>query len=215
MLGTQVRERMRSEVTPDRQYEDKVSTVVHGDRVFYEVVEARGETGSAGLAVDVSELEAMREELARTLRSHAETLDHLATPSPSSTAGSASNSTTRPSSVSGTWTRRFSKAGRATPSFSSACAPTASCRSHIHGRVQGKDLAVYQSVDPQPHLGSAGRPDAQRFANAHPQGGATWVFDDLTRRSTWRPATTRSSRSRAKRSTTLPRALPCSGRTAA
>ncbi len=34
----------------------------------------------AGIAIDVSKAEAVRAELARTLKSHAETLDHLATP---------------------------------------------------------------------------------------------------------------------------------------
>ncbi|MGO7374042.1 hypothetical protein ACCT04_35490, partial [Rhizobium ruizarguesonis] len=35
--------------------------------------------GSAGIAIDVSDIEAVRAELERTLKSHAETLDHLAT----------------------------------------------------------------------------------------------------------------------------------------
>ena len=58
----------------------QVSTVVQGNRTFFDVVDARSPAGSAGMAIDVSDVEAVREELNRTLKSHAETLDHLATP---------------------------------------------------------------------------------------------------------------------------------------
>ncbi|MGO7428318.1 PAS domain-containing protein, partial [Rhizobium ruizarguesonis] len=61
-------------------FHDKISTVVHGNRTFFDVVDVRVPGGSAGIAIDVSDIEAVRAELERTLKSHAETLDHLATP---------------------------------------------------------------------------------------------------------------------------------------
>src|SRR5690606_27281584 len=80
LLPTIAREKIRATSTYDTPFRDKVSTVVHGNRSFFDVVDARSATGSAGIAVNVSDVEAVREELARTLKSHAETLDHLATP---------------------------------------------------------------------------------------------------------------------------------------
>src|SRR5690606_12583390 len=50
-----------------------------GERRIYDIVEASGEGGSAGIAVDVSALERAQGELKRTVDSHARTLDQLAT----------------------------------------------------------------------------------------------------------------------------------------
>ncbi len=182
LLGTQAREKIRSQVTRDRPFEDKLSTVVRGDRVFYKVVEAQGEAGSAGLAADVSELEATREELARTLRSHADTLDHLATPVAIFDSGQRLEF----------YNQAFQRLWDLGTPFLESRPTNAEFLEHL--RAEGKlpephswrefkekTLAIYHSVDPQPHLWHL--PDGQTlnvFANAHPQGGATWVFDDLT-----------------------------------
>ena len=80
LLGTAARERVRAAVTPERPFLDKISTVIHGHRRFLEVADVRTSSGNAGLALDVSIEEDLREELRRTIQSHAETLDHLATP---------------------------------------------------------------------------------------------------------------------------------------
>ncbi|MGO8657830.1 alkaline phosphatase, partial [Rhizobium ruizarguesonis] len=79
-LTTVARERIRATTTPESPFHDKISTVVHGNRTFFDVVDVRVPGGSAGIAIDVSDIEAVRAELERTLKSHAETLDHLATP---------------------------------------------------------------------------------------------------------------------------------------
>jgi len=182
ILATQSRDRIRAEVTHDRPFEEKVSTVVHGDRVFYNVVEAMGEAGSAGLAIDVSELEAAREELSRTLRSHADTLDHLATPV------AIFDSKQRLEFYNQAFQRLWDLD---TPFLDSRPSNTEFLeRLRAEGKLpephswrefKERALSVYQSVDPQPFLWHL--PDGQTlnvFANAHPQGGATWVFDDLT-----------------------------------
>ena len=79
-LGTITRESIRATATPASPFHDRVSTVVHGNRTIYEIVDVVATGGSAGMALDVSEAESVREELKRTLRSHAETLDNLGTP---------------------------------------------------------------------------------------------------------------------------------------
>jgi signal transduction histidine kinase len=80
LLATVAREKIRVVSTYDSPYRDKVSTVVRGNRTFFDVVDTKSTSGSAGIAINVSDVEAVREELNRTLKSHAETLDHLATP---------------------------------------------------------------------------------------------------------------------------------------
>jgi PAS domain-containing protein len=79
-LTTVARERIRATATTESPFHDKISTVVSGNRTFFDVVDVKVPNGSAGIAVDVSGIEAVRAELERTLKSHAETLDHLATP---------------------------------------------------------------------------------------------------------------------------------------
>ena len=182
LLGTQVRERIRSQVTRDRPFEDKVSTVVRGDRVFYGVVEALGEAGSAGLAIDVSELEAMREELARTLRSHADTLDHLATPV--AIFDNRQHLQFYNQAFQRLWDldTPFLESQPSNAEFLERLRADGKLpEPHSWREFKEKTLAIYHSVDPQPHLWHL--PDGQTlnvFATAHPQGGATWVFDDLT-----------------------------------
>src|SRR5690606_1687883 len=79
-LETVSREKIKAVATLDHPFRDKVATVVNGARTYYEVVDVRTPTGSAGIALDVSRQEAIRDELNRTIKSHAETLDMLATP---------------------------------------------------------------------------------------------------------------------------------------
>lgn len=182
LLGTQARDKIRSRVARDRPFKDKLSTVVRGDRVFYQVVETLGETGSAGLAIDVSELEATREELTRTLRSHADTLDHLATPV------AIFDSRQRLEFYNQAFQRLWDLDTPFLESRPSNAEFLERLRAdgklpepHSWREFKEKTLAIYHSVDPQPHLWHL--PDGQTlnvFANAHPQGGATWVFDDLT-----------------------------------
>lgn len=182
LLGTQTRSRVAAERLPDRPFIDMVSTVVRGHRKFFEVTDSTSVSGSAGLAHDVSEIEAVREELERTLDSHSQTLDHLATPV------AIFDSDQR--------LRFYNQAFQSlweldTPYLESK--PTNGEfleRLRANGRLpepaawrEWKDaiLSVYQSVNPQPDLWHL--PDGQTlnvFANVHPRGGVTWVFENLT-----------------------------------
>jgi len=56
-----------------------VSTVVRGERKVYHVTAVTGRDGSAGIASDASEIEALRKEFDSMARSHADTLDKLTT----------------------------------------------------------------------------------------------------------------------------------------
>lgn len=60
-------------------FERRLSLVVGGARKVFDVVEVETTSGSAGIATDVSDLERAQIELKRTIDSHSRTLDQLAT----------------------------------------------------------------------------------------------------------------------------------------
>ncbi|WP_110032892.1 PAS domain-containing sensor histidine kinase [Hoeflea marina] len=182
LLGTATRERVRAAATTERPFHEKVSTVIGGHRRFLDVTDVRSGAGFAGLARDVSIEEDVREELRRTLRSHADTLDHLATPVAIFDRD-----------------QRLQFFNQAFQRLWDLDAPYLARRPDNGEflerlRVEGKlpephswrdwkeqVLSVYRSIEAQPHLWHL--PDGQTlnvFANAHPQGGATWIFENLT-----------------------------------
>lgn len=182
LLGTISREMIKATATTLSPFHDRVSTVVHGNRTVLDVTDVVSTDGSAGMAIDVSEAETVREELKRTLKSHAETLDHLATPVAIFDSQ-----------------RRLQFYNQAFMQLWSLDLPFLESkpdnselldRLRTNGKLpeplnwrNWKDtaLAVYQSLDTKTdtwHL-----PNGQTLrviATAHPQGGATWVFENLT-----------------------------------
>lgn len=182
LLATVAREKIRAASTYDSPYRDKVSTVVRGNRTFFDVVDAKSTTGSAGMAINVSDVEAVREELNRTLKSHAETLDHLATPV---------------AIFDGSQHLQFyNQAFQALWDLDMGFLERKPDNGEILDRLraggklpeqlnwkQWKEsaLAVYQAIETQSDLWHLPNGQTLRvFATARPQGGATWVFENLT-----------------------------------
>ncbi|MDE1995169.1 MAG: PAS-domain containing protein [Rhizobiaceae bacterium] len=181
-LTTVARERIRASTTPESPFHDKISTVVHGNRTFFDVVDIKSSDGSAGIAIDVSETEAVRAELERTLKSHAETLDHLATPV---------------AIFDGERRLQFyNQAFVQLWELDIAFLEKRPDNSELLERLRSakklpeqlnwktwKDgvLSVYRALDTQSDLWHLPNGQILRvFATAHPQGGATWVFENLT-----------------------------------
>ncbi|GES46841.1 two-component sensor histidine kinase [Rhizobium dioscoreae] len=181
-LTTVTRERIRAAATPESPFHDKISTVVHGNRTFFDVVDVKAPNGSAGIAIDVSEAEGVRAELARTLKSHAETLDHLATPV---------------AIFDGERRLQFyNQAFVQLWELDIAFLEKRPDNSELLDRLRSakklpeqlnwktwKDgvLSVYRALDTQTDLWHLPNGQILRvFATAHPQGGATWVFENLT-----------------------------------
>lgn len=79
LLERRQREDAIAVLAEGRIYVARVPAVVAGKRASLDVVEVAAANGSGGLANDVSELEAVRADLERQMRSHAATLDQLAT----------------------------------------------------------------------------------------------------------------------------------------
>lgn len=182
LLATVAREKIRAASTYDSPYRDRVSTVVRGNRTFFDVVDAKSTTGSAGMAINVSDVEAVREELNRTLKSHAETLDHLATPV---------------AIFDGSQRLQFyNQAFQSLWDLDMGFLERKPDNGEILDRLraggklpeqlnwkQWKDsaLAVYQAIETQSDLWYLPNGQTLRvFATARPQGGATWVFENLT-----------------------------------
>ena len=181
-LGTITRESIRANATPASPFHDRVSTVVHGNRTIYEIVDVVAAGGSAGLALDVSEAESVREELKRTLRSHAETLDNLGTPVAIFDRD-----------------RRlqfYNQAFVTLWGLDLAFLDSRPDNSELLDRLRSSNklseplnwrswkesaLSIYQALDAKDELWHLPNGETLRVvATAHPQGGATWVFENLT-----------------------------------
>lgn len=79
LFGTQARDLMERKRHQSGLFEDKVATVIDGDRRVFDVLDIAANGAAAGMARDTSALEALREEYERTLRSQSETLNQLTT----------------------------------------------------------------------------------------------------------------------------------------
>ncbi|WFS02920.1 PAS domain-containing sensor histidine kinase [Rhizobium tumorigenes] len=181
-LSTIARERIRASATPDSPFHDKISTVVRGNRTFFDVVDVRARSGSAGMAIDVSETEAVRAELQRTLKSHAETLDHLATP----VAIFDGNRRLQ------FYNQAFVQLWELDISFLESKPDNSELLDRLRAAKKLPEplnwktwkesvLSVYRALDTQSDLWHLPNGQILRvFATAHPQGGATWVFENLT-----------------------------------
>ncbi|MFC4318643.1 sensor histidine kinase [Rhizobium alvei] len=182
LLETATREKIRALSNPVSPFHDKVATVVHGNRAFFDVVDVKTPTGSAGLAVDVTQSEAVRDELSRTIKSHAETLDMLATP------------------VAIFDDRQvlqfYNQAFRELWSLDAAFLDSRPGHGELLDRLRAASrlpeqlnwkswkeniLSVYRSFETLTDVWHMPNGQTLRvFATARPQGGATWVFENLT-----------------------------------
>ena len=181
LLPTAVRDKIRT-MTPESPFHDKVSTVVKGSRTFFDVFDVKAADGSAGIAIDVSGEEAVREELKRTLKSHAETLDHLATPVAIFDREQRLQF----------YNQAFQQLWELDLAFLESHPDNGALLDRL--RANGKlpeqlnwkswrenALSVYRSIENHPDIWYLPNGQTMRvFANAHPQGGATWVFENLT-----------------------------------
>lgn len=161
---------------------ERLSTVVDADRRNFSVIEAAGPLGSAGVAVDVSETEAVRMELRQTVKSHSETLDHL------TTAVARFDEKTQLIYYNAAFQRLFDL----TNLYLDSSPDHISMMDNLRSRgtlpedrplrdLKTEIMAAYRATEPTElmwHLAD-GR-TLRIFASPQPQGGATWVFEDLT-----------------------------------
>ncbi|MEZ5810294.1 MAG: PAS-domain containing protein [Rhizobiaceae bacterium] len=181
-LGTQARDAIAARHSEDPVFQDALSTVIGGDRRMFAVTDVRGSAGSAGLAVDISETEALRDEMRHLQKSHSETLDQLTT----AVAIFDSDEKLR------FYNQAFQKLWDLDTGFLESAPDNALFidRLRSDGKLPEQPewrrwlenvLSAYRAVDPQEHWWHL--PDGQTLrviANPHPRGGVTWVFENLT-----------------------------------
>jgi len=181
-LSSQSREAIVRHQKSQPAFSQKLSTVVAGDRRVYDVTDFAGAEGSAGIAVDLTDVEAVREEYERTVRSHAATLDQL------NTAVAIFDETKK--------LRFFNQAFQELWGLDIAYLESAPDHALLLDRLRSEDklaerpdwqrwreglLGAYRTVDSQEdwwHL-----PDGRTLrvvATPQPRGGVIWVFEDQT-----------------------------------
>ncbi|SDO32993.1 PAS domain-containing protein [Aureimonas jatrophae] len=176
------RQQIAAHLATAGRFEGQISAVVAADRRNFQVVDASGAFGSAGLAVDVSETETVRMELRETVRSHAETLDHLTT--------AIARFDERTLLI--YHNSAFAKLFGLSAGFLEAGPDHVAIIDHLRSRgvlpedrplsqVKADILRAHRATEPTDglwHL-SDGR-TLRVFTSPEPRGGATWVFEDLT-----------------------------------
>lgn len=159
-----------------------LSTVIDGDRRVFAVTDFAGRDGSAGLACDVSEIESVRAQYERTVSSHADTLDKL------NTAVAIFDASQKLLF----FNQAFQKLWELDHGFLDSRPDHTLLldRLRTEGRLAEQPewrgwkenlLEAYRSVEPQEHLWHL--PDGRTLrvvANPQPDGGVTWVFENLT-----------------------------------
>lgn len=182
LLGIQAREKIKAETTPERPFYDKVSTVVRGSRIFFDVADSKSIAGSAGLAVDVTAEQAIRSELESTLQSHINVLNSLSTP----VAIFDKNQQLQ------FYNQAFQQLWELGTDFLASKPDNNAFFERLRADSKLPDqpswrewkdemLDVYRSVEPSQHLWYlADGQTVHVVTNATAQGGAIWVFENLT-----------------------------------
>lgn len=181
-LGTQARETIARQRASSPVFEQMLSTVIKGDRKMFAITDFAGPEGSAGIAADISDIEALREEQQRTVRSHADTLDQLNTAVAIFDAGQKLRF----------FNQAFQKLWGLEHKFLDSAPDNALLLDRLRSlgklaeqpewrRWKENLLSAYRTVDPQEHWWHL--PDGRTIrvvANPQPNGGVTWLFENLT-----------------------------------
>ncbi len=162
----------------------RLSVVVAGTRRVFDIVDASTGEASAGIATDVSELEKVQSELRRTIQNHARTLDQLAT------AVAIFGADRRLQFYNAAYGSLFGL----DPAFLEAGPEDGAVLDQLRAlrklpeqadyRAWKRDmLASYQAMEAREswwHL--PGGQTLRVIANPHPQGGVTYVYENVTER---------------------------------
>lgn len=182
LLGSQARDALQAHHQHEAVYSQTLSAVVGGDRHLFQVTEFGDTTGAAALAVDISEVELLRAEIRRIQKNHAETLDQLTT----AVAIFDADEKLR------FYNQSFQKLWDLDQSFLDGAPDNTLFLDRLRSRGllaeqpewrRWKDniLSAYRSLQAQEHWWHL--PDGRTIrviANPLPQGGVTWVFENIT-----------------------------------
>ncbi len=160
----------------------RMPATVSGDRRTMDVSEVAYSSGSAGLAVDMSEVEEAQGNLRRTLESHAQTMDQLA--SAVAIFDEKQHLIFRNEAFNSLW-KLDEKELDSQPDngalFDMMRSGGKVAEQPDWAKWRNSLLEVYEATQPQEHWWHL--PDGRTLrvvANPHKQGGVTWVFENIT-----------------------------------
>ncbi len=162
----------------------RLAAIVAGQRRILDVVDAPSGAGSAGMAIDATELEAMRAELARMIEAHRRVLDQLST-------GVAIFNADRKLIFYNTAFRSLFELDAGfldqTPTDSALLDNLRSKRKlpeqHDFRQWKQQLYEAYRAVEPQEHMWHLPDGRTLRVVTApNPEGGVTYLYDDVTER---------------------------------
>ena len=160
----------------------RLPVVVGGRRRTYDVVDVASTTGEAGIAIDVTDLEQTQAELRRTIDFHARTLDQLATAV--AIFGADKRLQFYNAAFRGLWglDAAFLESSPDDGTVLDQLRAARRLPEQADWRSWKRDLhAAYQSLEAREHWWHL--PDGQTLrviANPHPQGGVTYVYENVT-----------------------------------
>lgn len=165
-------------------YVGRLPAIAAGERRIFEVVDAAGGAGSAGIAIDRTEVETMRNELSRMIEAHRRVLDQLAT-------GVAVFNVDRKLTFYNTAYRSLFELDAGfldqTPT-DSAVLDTLRSRRRVPEEQDFRQWKQqlyegYRAVEPKEHLWHLPDGRALRVVTTpNPEGGVTYLYDDVTER---------------------------------
>ncbi|WP_309086141.1 ATP-binding protein [Chelativorans sp.] len=182
LLPTSARTALEQHHRDKPVFREPLSTVVRGDRRVFTVTDFAGRDGSAGIALDTSDTDALRREYESSVRSHSDTLDQLTT----AVAIFGADQKLR------FYNQAFQKLWGLDPAFLDSRPENALLLDRLRSdgklaeqpewrRWKEQLLSAYRSVEPQEHWWHL--PDGRTIrvvASPQHKGGVTWVFENLT-----------------------------------
>jgi signal transduction histidine kinase len=182
LLDRPARARLAEARAAGQAFTARLPAIAAGTRRIFDVVDAPSGTGSAGMAIDRTEVEAMRAELARMIEAHRRVLDQLAT-------GVAIFNADRKLTFYNTAYRSLFDLEPdfldQAPTDTSVLEALRSARKlpeqqdFRHWRQQLQE--AYRAVEPQEHMWHL--PDGRTLrvvTTPNPEGGVTYLYDDVT-----------------------------------
>lgn len=162
----------------------RLPVVTAGERRIFDITEASSDGGSVGIAIDVSELERIQRELKRTAEFHARTLDQLAT----------AVAIFGPDRRLQFYNAAFGALWDLDPAFLESQPEDGALLDQLRAARKlpeqadyrgwrAKHLESYRSLDASEHWWHL--PDGRTLrviANPHPQGGVTYIYENVTER---------------------------------
>ena len=160
----------------------RLPVVVGGRRRTYDVVDVASTNGEAGIAIDVTDLEQIQAELRRTIDFHARTLDQLATAV--AIFGADKRLQFYNAAFRGLWglDAAFLESSPDDGTVLDQLRAARKLPEQADWRSWKRELhSAYQSLEAKEHWWHL--PDGQTLrviANPHPQGGVTYVYENVT-----------------------------------